>query len=445
MSKSSELKSAITALKMHEPIRLSKSGMSLRAPKVPMNQPVGASDSGDPVSQGNAVTSDQNESPVEVRPEDRVRSMDCRESGDIAKAKVPANAEDLSTSEGMSAKIHRRSAPRSATQQDESVAMMDRHESKLSAGYTKVPNSILMEIVSGEYSRAEIQILLAVARMTISFNRPLAPLSKASLERLTGIQGRIVLESVSSLLEKKRVRKIQGDKLSPNQLGLIFEDIPGFGSGSKNGSGEKQPTDESASLTLGSGSTQGRGAGVPTIKDSRNYNSKSSSLDFSELPNELREYFGELKPARKRESEIQAFQELKQDYSTEEITECLDYLRKRGTPGDGSVCHSPIAYLARAMNEVRALVGDQKSKSVAKELAEREARARLTGEREREAREVEEWRKKEEAFQREFPTEIEQTRAISEISRRLPWKLSGEAARGFAINAWWSERDGNQL
>lgn len=46
-----------------------------------------------------------------------------------------------------------------------------------------------MEMVKGELSRSEMKILLLVARLTTSFNRDMALISKAVLERETGIQG----------------------------------------------------------------------------------------------------------------------------------------------------------------------------------------------------------------------------------------------------------------
>jgi hypothetical protein len=57
---------------------------------------------------------------------------------------------------------------------------------RLALGYTRLPNSILMAIVGGEFTKGEVKLLLLIARMTISFNRPLVPLSKTAIERIVG-------------------------------------------------------------------------------------------------------------------------------------------------------------------------------------------------------------------------------------------------------------------
>jgi hypothetical protein len=95
---------------------------------------------------------------------------------------------------------------------------------KLRKGFTQLPNSILMDMVHGNLSKAEMKILLVIARYTVSFDgRKTAPLSKADFERYTRLQGKCILESLASLKEKNLIIKIKGDQYTSNQLGLRFD------------------------------------------------------------------------------------------------------------------------------------------------------------------------------------------------------------------------------
>ena len=84
------------------------------------------------------------------------------------------------------------------------VARPDRNQiikarvEKLSSGYTRLPNSILMQIIHGDISKAEAKILLLVARLTISYSdsgtgkeREFVSLSKNAIADFAGLQGRM--------------------------------------------------------------------------------------------------------------------------------------------------------------------------------------------------------------------------------------------------------------
>ena len=120
--------------------------------------------------------------------------------------------------------VGRGGPPPSASGQDSSVTLEAQTASKLHHGYTRVPNSFLMRMAAGDLVRSEMQILLLIARFTISFQRRHAPLSKAVLERQSGLRGPAVLQAVSDLLAKGLIEKIPGDQHRPNQLGLAFTD-----------------------------------------------------------------------------------------------------------------------------------------------------------------------------------------------------------------------------
>ncbi|MBC7692812.1 MAG: replication protein [Methylotenera sp.] len=108
--------------------------------------------------------------------------------------------------------------------QDSSVTLETQSAPKLHQGYTRLPNSILMSIASGRLIRSEMQVLLVIARFTISFQKRHAPLSKAVLERQTGLRGPAVLQAITTLEAKGLIEKIPGDQHRPNQLGLVFDD-----------------------------------------------------------------------------------------------------------------------------------------------------------------------------------------------------------------------------
>jgi phage replication O-like protein O len=112
----------------------------------------------------------------------------------------------------------------SASGQDSSVTLEAQAAPKLHNGYTRLPNSILMRMAAGDLLRSEIQILLLIARFTISYQRRHAPLSKTVLERQSGLRGPAVLQAISELLAKGLIEKIPGDQHRPNQLGLAFTD-----------------------------------------------------------------------------------------------------------------------------------------------------------------------------------------------------------------------------
>ncbi len=348
----------------------------------------------------------------------------------------------------------------SATEQDSSVQLEARAAEGLEKGYTRVPNKILTQLVSGDFTKNEIKLVLLIARFTISFQRKHAPLSKAVLERQSSLRGPAVLEALSGLVSKGLVEKHQGDQNRPNMLGLI---LPLDWDGTT-----KSTTDSrsvlSADVTLVGSQTLVEnhtpvsnttmvsfpspamvekhtlaGVGFPTyFKDKEIYLNKNS---LSLLPEKLREYFSELKPAKKRESEWKAFQELKTDYSVENISDCLALVLKRGVAESGSFekCHSPMAYLAKAMDSILTTIEKENTKKFQdrKRLeVEQEAQKKR---QEQEIKDTQDWAVMEHAFRKVFMDEDKQNEAILKYSKSFPFLIphKGKLARTFAIGAWW--------
>jgi hypothetical protein len=165
---------------------------------------------------------------------------------------------------------------------------------------------------------------------------------------------------------------------------------------------------------------------------------KEKSKNSLSLENEvLEKYFSELKPQAKRESEWKSFQTLREDYSENDISECLEFVLKRGVGEQGSRCHSPMAFLAKAIGGIFTEIEAQRKRLA--ERAERE-RAQLDADRiriEKEAREAADAEIRELAFNKAFPGEDRQREALSELLRNLPFRPHTQVGRLIAINRWW--------
>ncbi len=458
-----ELKAAMDSLQVKTPLKLQVKAPTFRAPAVPagdswvqnQSQDVDTSKDTD-ISQVPSVSLDQNESLdartspvhnpsqdvdqslVENKPKDLVESQDTIKSQDLTPSPDVATPQDGNSTQV----VFRSSQPRKATEQDRAVTEATSLKSRLSTGYTRIPNALLMTMVAGNLSRNEIKLLLLIARMTISFNRPMASLSKGVLGRMTGIQGRAVLEALQSIETKGHIKKVTGDHNSPNRLGLVeydsIEQVSKQQPARKGTQGEIRTPDVL--------STQRWGENSPYKKD--NLETKKENLSFSsQFQSEyLKNYFSEMKPKRKRETEFQAFKDLRSDFQEAEISMALEYLLKHGMPGSGEPCHSPMAYLAKAIGQILdAAKGSQEKqqKRLEREAAALQEKATREAEEEREKQDTE---IREQAFTRTYPSEEEQAEAISQFGRRFPMlSQNGPLLRNLAISAWWDEQNPRKL
>jgi len=344
------------------------------------------------------------------------------------------------------------SANRRAIEQDSSVALEARASEGLEKGYTRLPNSVLMKMANGDLTRGEIKILLLIARFTISFQRKLAPLSKTVLERQSGLRGAGVLEALSGLVEKKMIVKEQGDQHKPNMLGLVlpedWDQLIG-----KSETSLAKPTSVQKAIEVSKQTqvinptpvTQAASGEVtkPTsalvvnpspFKDTKIYSNKNS---HSQLPEILKKYFAELKPAKKRESELKLFQELCLDYETTDVADCFSIVRERGVGSESEPCHSPMAFLSQAIAGVLIEVEQNRIKAKGRQARQESIMEANRKRAESEAHEAAEWEMKERAFHEAFPEESKRTDILAKLCEDLPFKLSGEAARIMGIGKWW--------
>ncbi len=326
-----------------------------------------------------------------------------------------------------------------APEQDSAVVLEAQANPKLQHGYTRIPNVLLMQMVSGGLLRSEMQVALLIARLTISYQRRFSPISKAVIERQTGLRGPAVLHALSELVAKGVIEKIPGDQNRPNQFGLASaqEVLSQVSTATRVPVQTGVAAVASAPVSTANSPLVSGGTHFKYSETNKNNNSLSS------LPPVLRDYFSELKPERKRESEWKAFQELNAEYSADDIADCFAIVESRGISvnRDGIEstvrCHSPMAFLSKAIGGVLEEVQAKRSK--ARERAEREQREaqekRLR--MEKEAREAAEWAEKERAFRRAFPGDDRQHEVIAEFCRDLPFRPHSEAGRTLAITTWW--------
>ena len=154
-----------------------------------------------------------------------------------------------------------------------------------------------------------------------------------------------------------------------------------------------------------------------------------------EIPENLRDYFSELKPQRKREGEWQAFRELLQDYSKQDIADCLEYLTNFGIPGSGETCHSPMLYLAEAIPQVLGQVSRIRQRSETRKKQAEEGRRKA----EEEAAEDRLFQQAKELFIQKFPTESEQITFVDEyVSKHFSGiRPPKNVAQNIAIMEWF--------
>jgi len=340
---------------------------------------------------------------------------------------------------------------RSASDQDSSVTLEAQAAPKLQQGYTRLPNSFLMRMAAGDLVRSEMQILLLIARFTISFQKRYAPLSKTVLERQSGLRGPAILQAISDLQTKGLIVKIPGDQHRPNQLGLVFDDEWEFFSKTKAPTtsvpaqtqvAQATPVPLATPVAVGTPApvavpTPAEVAAATPFKDIQRYQNNS----LSQLPESLRKYFASVKPRSKREAELRAFEGVRSDYDGSVIGDCLVHVLERGVLLTGSPCHSPMAYLSKAIAQVAAEVAaikeaSQKARDCARRLAEDQVK--LRGQADREEAEIAERNRD---FQTAFPTPDAQAKEIGRHSTQFPMlDPNGPIIRNLAIGAWWDEK-----
>lgn len=418
-----DLKNAMESLQVNKPLRLKTP--AFKAPESPKVSEVQNTTQDEISSQDPFSTED------EKLTEDRNRTQAYESSVDRDRSQDEFQTQD-ETNEQM---VPRKSQPRKATTQDQSLMHLLEFKDKLRSGYTRIPNSILMDLLSGEYSPVEMKIILLVARMTIGFkNRPYAPLSKRVIETLIGSQGGSILQALQKLEKAGVLKKIAGDQMNPNQFGLNFDDKVFDSDPNRRTWGEKTTRDENITQVK----KESQGVKTPNNKD--NYiNNNKNIISLSNISIHLKEYFSNLKPQSKRESEYRQYQILREDFTDEQIIQSLSFLQENGLLHSGQHCHSPMAYLSQAIVQVLKAAQQKYEKHEKVAESQRIQNMREVEMRENQRREDAEIEIREKAFNEAFPTPVKQQEAISHFSKQYGgFFKSKEMTRSLAIVAWWN-------
>lgn len=310
--------------------------------------------------------------------------------------------------------------------------------SPLQRGYTKLPNTILMAMVSADLSKVEIKILLLIARLSISFGRERVSLSKSSLSKYTGASGSVILEAVKKLERRGLIEKVSGDPFKSNQFRLVYsstlfqknenlsEDI---------GRVENLPQGSNSILRVGQKSAKTVVGKLPHFKQvSSNDNFKPLTISVGSMA--IQSYFESCQPMRKKISEFKFYSELSEEFSELEISLGLEWVVKNGVIGTGEKCHSPMAYLSKALKEVLSRL--EKFKPIKKEIAQ--ANFPIANEDPDLSEDENTFKEKENQFKLHYPNEEDQKKLIHAFSKTMPFfNPDGEVLRKLAISYWVSQ------
>lgn len=460
------------------------------------------------ISQDMKVSRDQILSRDRKLPQDTVASQDPIVSQDGARLAVEADPSTLVEPRGQ---IHRSTNPRKAADQDLATLEYTKVQSGLAKGYTKLPNSILVLIMEGMLRPAEVRILLLIARLTLSYGRAEADVSKRVIEKMTGLQGRVVLEALQGLERQGLIERKQGNAFTSSRARLtdpmVSELIGGASRGLSWGQIQSRdislsqdtipprdaelPQDpfststdvapnerndllknqpkyaetlrgiaETDSVSIHPSGGQKIPQGTKTSRDSivNHYKdikrkreiSLSDSLSNSLSGTEIKNYLDQIPLNRKRQSEERELFEILKAYSEGQVAVCLSYVQAKGLGGAGAPCHSPMAYLAKAMGGVlpqATLWAEKRGKEEASKQQDSLA-ARIASEQEAKAEALERERAERATaeFAKCFATQEAQDEAIK---AHVPVGGGGATASPFfrklAILRWYQTRENSAV
>ncbi len=151
----------------------------------------------------------------------------------------------------------------------------------------------------------------------------------------------------------------------------------------------------------------------------------------------LKTYIASIKAPAKFRSESEALRMLLKSYSESELVDAFRHLCTQGIPGSGERSYSPMAFLTQAIDQVLEQIQIVRTRDRTKAQKQSNAELRAKSQLEREALEEAEFRAKQEAFNRNFPSPEAQDAIISQYKTKLSGvPLSGEALRSIVVSAW---------
>lgn len=69
-------------------------------------------------------------------------------------------------------------------------------------GFTQIPNIVIEKLCTGDFSKRELKVLLALVRCTIGYNKQFNWMSGKLLENMTGIDKKNARKTINGLVEK---------------------------------------------------------------------------------------------------------------------------------------------------------------------------------------------------------------------------------------------------
>lgn len=313
-----------------------------------------------------------------------------------------------------------------------------------SVGFTKVPHALLR----GECRFSEpldFMVYLHLFTYSHGFGRREADMSQAQLGKFTGAAKNTIKRSLDRLEAEGWIKCIQEFECARiSRRWMVFAPEDRSGKPGRKGKKTVSNTDTvhnvPSPLVTESGSTADplTGSKIAPYKE-RDPKEKSKNSLSPQVP-ALRDYFVNLKPFRKRESEWSAYQGLRIDYGEEQIAVCFEYLRNRGISNTGTRCHSPMGFLAKAMGQVLTEAQGALAKRMRIEAAVRadsDVAARRVAEEDVSEREAQ---IREHAFKAAFPDSVGQNAILAQYIDRFPMLgRDGPVFRKLAIATWWAE------
>ena len=311
---------------------------------------------------------------------------------------------------------------------------------KLQGNFTQVPNSLLR--TAGMFEDPfDFMIYMLLYSYSYGFGRDTANMSQSQIEEFAGVSKNRVKRSLDRLIKQgwiKLASEYERSRISRKWRVLVPEG--------------RNPGPKKSKITVSTVNSVQNGQcpqQTPTVsamdpvtvskmdtfrRKGPKYNFQKNSL--SGVSGNFAEYFDGLKPQKKRESELRAFEGLRKDFDEGEIADCLDHLQSNGLSG-GVACHSPMNFLARAMGDVLAVVksNQEAQRKTVENIAmlefQKQHGAALA------MQEGFEWREKVRAFVGAFPDPLVQEEVVVGLCRQNRYYATkGQAARTFAIGAW---------
>ncbi len=304
--------------------------------------------------------------------------------------------------------------------------------------YTRVANELLRQ--PGRFEDPiDFMIYMHLYTYAQGFGRKTVSMSQGQLERFTSSSKNTVKRSLERLVVGRWIKLVdeyEHGRVSRSWLILACDTNDPKNSPKRGSGGDSVKREQCEGSTDSVSRTD-----TPTLSKSDTYKetnkeSFKETLSPANQSSAIGEYLATLKPPGKRESESRHFRELLKAYAEQQVNQALTYLQKQGLPGSGAVCHSPMAYLAQAIEQVLAASKEdaqRESKRKSYEAAERNAIAQ-------EAAEEARFRAQERAFEAAMPDTHRQSQFVAQVASKYSGlALGGAALRSLAVSAWAAE------